>query len=170
MPCDSTPRSLLGLIFKSSAKHCARQRERNFVADFVVLRAANDLARLSAAVIDLANAQAVGVRVWRRSVDLRDDDVVEVRTALFDSFDLDAGKREQFGQLFDARRQLDKFAQPVNGEFHAARCHPEPADGEGPPSRKLRYASDGNARLTKRQCWRERKSACEVPRRLASSG
>ena len=46
----------------------------------------------------------------RRSVDLRDDDVVEIRAAFFDAFDLDAGEREQFRQLVDARRQLDKFA------------------------------------------------------------
>ena len=43
-------------------QHCAGQREWNFVADLVVLRAANDLARLPAAVIDLANAEAVRVR------------------------------------------------------------------------------------------------------------
>ena len=45
----------------------------------------------------------------RGSVDLRDDNVLEIRAAPFDSFDLDAGEREQFRQA-RRRRQLDKFA------------------------------------------------------------
>ena len=112
---------------------CARQGEGNFVAHFVILRAANDLARLAAAVIDLANAQAIGVRVRRRGGDLRDDYFVEVRAALFDAFDFDAGEREKLGQLFHGRGQLNEFAQPVNGKFHAEmRVIPSRADGEGP--------------------------------------
>ena len=43
----------------------ARQGERDLVAHFVVLRAANDLARLAAAVVDLADAEPVGVRMLR---------------------------------------------------------------------------------------------------------
>ena len=55
----------------------------------------------------------------RGSVDLRDDHVVEIRAALFDAFDLDPGEREQLREFFDTRRQLYKFAQPIDGKFHA---------------------------------------------------
>ena len=89
------------LDFQIVHQHCARQSERNFVADLVVLRAANNLARLTAAVIDLANAQPIRVRMLRRRRDLRDDYVVEIRPALCDPFDFDPGESEQFGQLLD---------------------------------------------------------------------
>ena len=91
------------LDFEIVRQDRARERERHLVADFVILRSANDLARLSAAVIDLADAEPVGVWMLRRSGDLRDDNVLEIRAACFDSFDLHAGKREQFGQT--ARRR-----------------------------------------------------------------
>ena len=61
MPCDSTPRSLLALILKSLGKIAPAKRQRHLVADFVILRSANDLARLPAAVIDLADAEPIGV-------------------------------------------------------------------------------------------------------------
>src|SRR5438067_13776289 len=98
----------------------ARQREWNFVADLIVFCTTNDLARLSAAVIHLANTQAIRVRVLRRCSDLRDDHLVEFRAALFDSLVFDPRKGEKLGQPFNAGRQLDEFAKPVDGEFHVA--------------------------------------------------
>ena len=37
--------------------------------------------------------------------------LLEVRAALFDAFDLNAGEREQIGELGDVVRQFDKFAR-----------------------------------------------------------
>ena len=48
----------------------AGQRDRHLVADLVVFGAANDLAVMVRAVIDIANAEAIGVRMLRRGVDL----------------------------------------------------------------------------------------------------
>src|SRR5205809_6831982 len=47
-------------------EHRAGPRERNFVTYFVIRRAADDLPCLAAAVINLANAQAIRVRVLLR--------------------------------------------------------------------------------------------------------
>ncbi len=69
---------------------CARQRQRNFVSSFVIGRAANDLAFRSTAIIDFANRQAIGVRMTRRSGDLRNDHLLNVRAARFDVLGLDA--------------------------------------------------------------------------------
>ena len=44
---------------------CPRQRERNFVADFVIGRAANDLAFRAAAIVDFTDAQTIGIRMAR---------------------------------------------------------------------------------------------------------
>ena len=48
----------------------ARKCKRNFVADFVIGRAANDLAFGSAAVVHFANRQTIGIGVTRRRGDL----------------------------------------------------------------------------------------------------
>src|SRR5438105_1682991 len=45
--------------------------------------------------------------------------MIEIRAAFFDGLDFSARHGEQVRQRFDARRQLHKFAQPVNGKFHA---------------------------------------------------
>ena len=119
MPCDSTPRSLLALILKSLGSTAPGQRKRHLVADFVILRAADDLPRLAGAIVHLANAQPVGIRMLRRCDDLRDDHMVEVRAARFDAFDLDAGQGEQVGQLPDVVGQFDKFTEPVEENFMA---------------------------------------------------
>ena len=86
----------------------ARQRQRNLVADSVVLRTANDLAGFSAAVVDLTNTQSIGIRMRRRIFNLSNDDFVEIRPAIFDGFDFDAGQREQF------RRALTSFGSSTN--------------------------------------------------------
>src|SRR5437667_4696168 len=72
----------------------ARQRERNFLTDFVVRRAANDLAFRSTAIIDFANRQAIGVRMSRRSGDLRNDHLVDLCGSRFDVLSLDTRARK----------------------------------------------------------------------------
>src|SRR5438034_7207253 len=52
---------------------CPRQRERNFVADFVIRRAADDLAFRAAAVVHFANCEPISIRMARRRGDLRND-------------------------------------------------------------------------------------------------
>ena len=54
-----------GANFDSVRQLCARQRERNFVADFVIGRATNDLAFRAAAVVHFANCQSIGIRMAR---------------------------------------------------------------------------------------------------------
>ena len=56
-------------------------------------------------------------------VDLRDYNVLEIRTAFFNSFNLHAGHREQFGEGVDVRRELYEFAKPADREFHVWRAH-----------------------------------------------
>ncbi len=51
-----------------------------------------------AAVVDAADAQAVGVRVRIRFENLRDDDVRKVRAARLDGRDLEPGAREQLDE------------------------------------------------------------------------
>src|SRR5213078_4585138 len=104
-------------------EHRAGQRERNFVTYFVIRRAADDLPRLAAAVIDLANGEAIRVRMLLRSLDLRDHDLVEIRAALLDAFDLDSRHRKRVRELIDVRRQLHEFPQPVNRKFHVWGAH-----------------------------------------------
>src|SRR5882724_4706484 len=67
---------------------CPRQRERNFVANFVVGRTANNLAFGGAAVIDFANSQTISIRMARRRGDLRNDYVVDLRAVRLDVFGL----------------------------------------------------------------------------------
>ena len=80
--------------FSSVRQLCSGQRKRNFVADFVIGRPANDLAFRSTAIIDFANCQAVGVRMARRSGDLRNDHLLDVRAARFDVLSLDTRARQ----------------------------------------------------------------------------
>jgi hypothetical protein len=77
----------------------------------------------------------------RRRGDLRDNYFLEVSAALFDPLDLDPGEREKFGELVNARRQLDEFAQPVNGKFHDVNAViPRLAKrAEGPHNCSVRY-------------------------------
>ena len=121
-PLRFHPAQFAFLDLEIARKDRARLGERHLVADIVVLCPANDLARLAAAIVDLADAEPVGIGMRRRSGDLCDDDLGKVRTARFDSFDLDPGEGEQLGKLSDVVRQLHEFAQPVKGKFHDANC------------------------------------------------
>ena len=97
--------------FRSAASR--PERQRNLVADFVIRRAANDLPFRSTAIIDFANGQAIGVRMLRRSRDLRNDHLVDLCAARFDPFGFDAGARNNsaissgfFGRSTNSRSQL----------------------------------------------------------------
>ncbi len=108
------------LDHNAAGQRGAGERQRHLVADLVVLRAADDLARGAAAVIHLADAEPVGVRVLHGFEDLRDDDLVGVDAAHFDALDLDAGEREQVAQLLDGHvREVEMGFEPGQGDFHA---------------------------------------------------
>ena len=69
----------------------AWKRERNFVADFVICCAANDLALRAAPVLHLANREPIGLRMTRGRSDVRNDHLVDVRAARLDVFCFDPG-------------------------------------------------------------------------------
>src|SRR5205085_18951 len=140
------------------------QSERNLVADLIIFRAANDLAHSAAAIIDLANAQPIGIRMLRGFLNLCDDDLLEIRTALFDSFDLDAAHGEQLRQLIDARRRLHEFAQPVNGKFHVWGAHAPPRAPFGASPNGRENMRDFSARAPKTA-----REARALPRRRISA-
>ena len=96
-----------------------RQRQRNSVADFVIGRAANDLAFCSASIIDFANSQTISIWMTRRSSDLRNDHFVDVRAARLDVFGLNPSTGQQVGDLFRIFWKINKFAQPIDRKFHA---------------------------------------------------
>jgi hypothetical protein len=55
--------------------------------------------------------------------DLRSENLVDVRAARFDVFGFDPGASQQFGNFFRIFWKIDKFAQPVKGEFHVWGAH-----------------------------------------------
>ena len=95
----------------------AGQRERDLVAVLVILRAANDLAR-AGAVVDLADAEPVGVRMLDGGKNLRDDDVRAVDAGGGDVLDLRAGEREPVEHLRHGHGEVDVVAEPAKREFH----------------------------------------------------
>src|SRR5262249_386953 len=98
----------------------AGQRERDFVAHFIIGRATNDLPFCTAAIIDFANSQTVGVWMTRRLLDLRDNDIVDLCATLLDIFGFSAGASQRIGDVFGIFWKIgDEFAKPVNGKFHA---------------------------------------------------
>src|SRR4029453_3327602 len=96
----------------------AGKRERNFVTNFVIRRAADNLALRPTCVIDFANREPISVRMTRRRGDLRNDHLVDLRAARLDVFGFNTGASQQFGDLFRIVWKIDKFAEPINGEFH----------------------------------------------------
>src|SRR4029453_10523045 len=96
----------------------SRQRQRNLVADFVIGRAANDLAFRAAAVVHFTNCEPISIRMARRRGDLRNDHLVDLRPARLDVFGFNASAGQQFRDLVRIFWEIDEFAQPINGEFH----------------------------------------------------
>jgi hypothetical protein len=95
----------------------AGQRERGLVAVLVILRAADDLAR-AGAVVDLADAEAVRVRMRRGGENLRDDDVGTLHAGDGDVLDLGAGQGEPVEHLRHGNGEIEIMAEPAEREFH----------------------------------------------------
>ena len=94
-----------------------RQDERDFVAGFVVLRAANDDA-FAFAIVDFADGELVraGHRVARE--DLGDDDAFELAADFVDAFGFEAEHGEPFGQFLGRPVEINVLFEPVEGDFH----------------------------------------------------
>ena len=70
MPCESSPRSFDSLIVKPPGSFAPGSASGTLSPSLIILRAADDLAR-AGAVVHLANAQPVGIRMRRGGEDLR---------------------------------------------------------------------------------------------------
>ena len=105
---------------ESSGQNGSRECERNFVARFEVLRAANDLSRGAAAIVDLADAEFIGIRMLHKGVDLSHDDLVGGHAAFFDALDLDTGEGEEIGELRNGvAAEIEMSAEPGEGDLHS---------------------------------------------------
>ena len=82
--------------FRSVRQSRPRQGQRDLVTDLVIGRAADDLAHLTAAVINLANGEPVRVWMLGGGRDSSDNDFVDIGAGLRDSFDLHARECQQF--------------------------------------------------------------------------
>ena len=104
---------------ETAGQSCAGEGERDFVARFEVLRAANDLARAAAAVIDLADAEFVGIWVLLKGLDLSDDDLVGSDALLLNAFHLDAREGQEVGELRrGVSAEVEMGLEPVEGDLH----------------------------------------------------
>lgn len=93
----------------------------DLVADFVVLGPADNLACGAAAVIDLADAEAVRIGVRDGLLHLGDHDEFRLDSDFIDTFHFDAREGEEVAQFGDgAGAEIEMSAEPVEGDFHGA--------------------------------------------------
>ena len=91
----------------------------DLVADFVVLGPADNLACGAAAVIDLADAEAVRIGVRDGLLHLGDHDEFRLDSDFIDTFHFDAREGEEVAQFGDgAGAEIEVGAEPVEGDFH----------------------------------------------------
>jgi hypothetical protein len=69
-------------------------------------------------IVHFAHRESIRIRMTRGRGDLRNNHLVDVGAACLDVFGFDPGASQQFGDVFRIFWKIDKFAQPVNGEFH----------------------------------------------------
>jgi hypothetical protein len=131
MPWESSPRSFRFLDDEVAGQLRAGQGERDLVALLEILRAADDLAH-ALAVVDLAEAQAVGVGMLHEGDDLADDEVRRVDAGGVDALDLRAGEGELVQHLRHGHGEIDVVAEPAEREFHGAKIEGRvcPAQGQ----------------------------------------
>jgi hypothetical protein len=85
-----------GLANRETAGQCGSgQRAGHFVPDFVVLRAANDLAESPLARVHLSHFQPIRIRVLNGFHDLRDDDFLRSDAFGNNAFNFDSGEGEK---------------------------------------------------------------------------
>jgi len=70
------------------------------------------------AVVHLANAESVGVRVLNRFEDFGNNDLVDRHAALMNRSDLQTRAAEEVFQFGGGKLAVDKIAEPVDRDFH----------------------------------------------------
>ncbi|EDY21393.1 hypothetical protein CfE428DRAFT_0638 [Chthoniobacter flavus Ellin428] len=95
------------------SQHGAGQGQRHLVAHLVIFRSADDLPRGTAAIIHLAHAQAIGIRVLHAFANLRHDDIRDIHPVRFHAFHFHACQREEIDELGHRRGEFNEFAEPV---------------------------------------------------------
>ena len=82
-------------------------------------RAANDLQQFATARIDLAYAQAIGIRVLHGLFDFGHHNAAESRRRRVKLFHLQPCHGKRIGQLLRGKRRITKFAQPGFRKLHS---------------------------------------------------
>ncbi len=116
---------LAWLDFKIAGQDGAGQGERNLVSDLVVFCAADDLAGMLRAVVHLANAESVGVRVLDGFEDFGDDNLVDRNATLEDRSDLKPRATEEGFQIGRRKLAVHKITEPVERDFHGSELFEE---------------------------------------------
>ena len=104
---------------REAAEIRAGEAAGHLVADLVILRAADDLAKLAFAGIDLGHLQLVGIRVLHGFHDLRDHDLVRGHAFHLDAFHFDASEGQKLVQFI--RRlalEIHMGRKPVQRNIH----------------------------------------------------
>ena len=89
------------------------KRDGDFIADFEILGAADNLTQCALTDIDLADREFFGVGMLNGFRDLANDDEVGVDALLLNAFDFDAREGEQIGELGDGEvGEIDVGGEP----------------------------------------------------------
>ena len=96
----------------------ADQGARHLDADPRVRRTTDDVQQAAAANIDLAHAQAIGIRMLDRLPDFADHDLRERWRRRSQLFHLQPAHGQRIGQLLACERRIAEFAQPGLGKLH----------------------------------------------------
>ena len=108
-----------GLAIVTGWQLGTHQGARHLDADTGVGRAANDVQQGALPHIDLAHAQAIGVRMLHSFLDLAHDDFGEGRRHGTQFFDLQPCHGQGVGQLLRRQRWIAEFAQPGLRKLHS---------------------------------------------------
>ena len=105
-----------------AGEDCAGEGDGDAVARGEVFRAADDLAGFRGTVVDLAEAEFIGVGVWDEACDSADDDEVRADAAGLDAFDFDACEREEIGEgVWRVAGEVEMGREPGERNFHESK-------------------------------------------------
>ena len=98
-------------------QRATRQRQRHFVADLVILCAANDLP-LAFSISHAANGELVRIGVFVAGNDLGDNDTIKLTPGLVESFHFNTEHCQMLRQLFGGPGEVDVLLEPIQRYFH----------------------------------------------------
>ena len=107
-----------GLAILARWQLCPDQRTGHLDANACIGRAANNGQQTVLPHIDLAHAQAIGIRVLRGFLDFTHHDVAKRRRHRLELFHLKPRHRQCFSELLSAQRRVAKFSQPGFWKLH----------------------------------------------------